>query len=275
MFSYLETVVLYSWSTRAGEGMVQRLTLFVLQKCRLLHFGTCESLMSSCTPLRATPKRWCVCSGTPTWRLFWDLLGSVDWALVYRNVFQLWMNGILHDSLPCSSDLYVQWGPENVCLGFGPHRRWAVSRGYAGWAARTAGTAAAFLFHDHLFLLSYIRQKKHSTSAKVMWVGGASSEHNHCISSGGIAMEIITLASLIPLCWNCTAFHSSSMEDTRTRSVIFRGTQRRSGRWLLSQRTTFCKFGQWYGSMLSVAWPLVSWVPLSGVHCFVLLLWLL
>ena len=99
----------------------------------------------------------------------------------------------------------------------------------------------------------FVKKKKHSTSAKVMWVGGASSEHNHCISSGGIAMEIITLVSLIPLCWNCTAFHSSSMEDTRTRSVIFRGTQRRSGRWLLSQRTTFCKFGQWYGSMLSVA----------------------
>ena len=26
-----------------------------------------------------------------------------------------------------------------------------------------------------------------------MWVGGASSERNHCISSGGIAIEMITL----------------------------------------------------------------------------------
>ena len=29
------------------------------------------------------------------------------------------------------------------------------------------------------------------------WVGGASSERNHCISSGGIAIEIITLITLV------------------------------------------------------------------------------
>ena len=41
--------------------------------------------------------------------------------------------------------------------------------------------------------------------AKVMWVRGASSESNHCISSGGIAVEMITLITLITL---ITIFYS-------------------------------------------------------------------
>ena len=36
----------------------------------------------------------------------------------------------------------------------------------------------------------------HEKKAKVMWVGGASSERNHCVSSGGIAIENITQSLL-------------------------------------------------------------------------------
>ena len=55
------------------------------------------------------------------------------------------------------------------------------------------------LSYPHIAPFQVLGQK-----AEVMWVGGASSERNHCISSGGIAIEMITLITLITLitCWH-------------------------------------------------------------------------